>query len=56
MAVRSGKQSSEGRYRAAEALGKLGEHAAPAVPVLTEYLAHEDYGVRRGDLCALERS
>ena len=49
-------QSSEVRQLAANALGKLGEHAAPAVPVLTEYLAHEDYGVRRGDLCALERS
>ena len=48
MAVRSENHSSEVRYRAASVLGKLGEHAAPAVPALTEYLAHEDRYVRRG--------
>ena len=55
-AVWSEKQSSEVCRAAAEALGKLGEHAAPAVPELTKYLAHEDRNVRRGGLCALERS
>ena len=41
-------QSSEVRGSAAEALGKLGEHAASAVPALTNYLAHENADVRRG--------
>ena len=41
-------QSSEVRGAAADALGMLGEHAASAVPALTEYLAHEDTFVRRG--------
>ena len=41
-------QSSEVRMAAAEALGKLGEHAASAVPALTNYLAHEKAYVRRG--------
>ena len=39
-------QSSEVRYSAAGALGKLGEHAASAVPALTNYLAHEKAYVR----------
>ena len=56
MAVWSGKHSSEVRREAAAALGKLGEHAAPAVPALTKCLADEDRDVRRGGLCALERS
>ena len=34
--------------KAAEALGKLGEHAASAVPALTKCLADEDADVRRG--------
>ena len=41
-------QSSEVRRAAAEALGKLGAHAASAVPALTNYLADEDGAVRRG--------
>ena len=49
-------QTSEVRERAAEALGNLGEHAASAVPALTKCLADEVSGVRRGGLCALERS
>ena len=48
VAVWSGNQSSEVREIAAGALGKLGEHAASAVPALTKYLAHEDAEVRRG--------
>ena len=55
MAVWSGNQSSEVRIEAAEALGKLGEHAAPAVPALTKCLADEYRRVRRGGLCAQER-
>ena len=47
MAVWSGNQSSEVRRTVASALGKLGEHAASAVPALTNYLAHENAGVRR---------
>ena len=39
MAVRSGNHSSEVRGWAASVLGKLGEHAAPAVPALTKYHA-----------------
>ena len=57
MAVWSGKHSSEVRAAAAFVLGKLGEHAAPAVPALTEYLVHEEEGyVRRDGFCAVERS
>ena len=56
MAVWSGNQSSEVRNAAGFALGKLGEHAASAVPALTEYLAHDDGGVRRGGSLALARS
>ena len=41
-------QSSEVRGSAAEALGLLGEHAASAVPALTNYLAHKKPYVRRG--------
>ena len=41
-------QSSEVRGAAADALGMLGEHAASAVPALTQFLAHEDKNVRRG--------
>ena len=41
-------QSSEVRSAAAEALGKLGEHAASAVPALTKCLADEKWRVRRG--------
>ena len=49
VAVWSGEnQSSEVRSAAAEALGKLGEHAASAVPALTKYLEHENGDVRRG--------
>ena len=56
VAVWSGNQSSEVRYRAASALGKLGEYAAPAVPALTKCVADEDCFVRGGGLCALARS
>ena len=48
VAVWSENRSSEVIAAAASALGKLGEHAASAVPALTTYLAHEDAGVRRG--------
>ena len=48
VAAWSENQSSEVRYEAAYALGKLGEHAASAVPALTNYLAHENSDVRRG--------
>ena len=48
VAVWSGKHSSEVCKAAAEALGKLGEHAGSAVPALTKCLAHEDGHVRRG--------
>ena len=48
VAVWSENQSSEVRSAAAEALGKLGEHAASAVPALTNCLADEEGGVRRG--------
>ena len=48
VAVRLGNQSSEVRRTAAEALGKLGEHAASAAPALTKCLADEDLHVRRG--------
>ena len=41
-------QIPEVRCSAAKALGKLGEHAASAVPALTNYLAQEDARVRRG--------
>ena len=41
-------QSSEVRQTAAEALGELGEHAASAVWALTDRLADDDEGVRRG--------
>ena len=41
-------QSSEVGGYAAQALGELGEHAASAVPALTNYLAHERWQVRRG--------
>ena len=41
-------RSSEVREAAALALGKLGEHAASAVPALTKCLADEDEYVRRG--------
>ena len=56
VAVWSGKHSSEVRWKAAETLGNLGEHAAPAVPALTKCLADENADVRRDDLYALERS
>ena len=56
VAVWSENQSSEVRKVAAEALGKLGEHAAPAVPALTKCVADKEENVRRGGLCALERS
>ena len=56
VAVWSGHQSSEVRYTAGATLGKLGEHAAPAAPALTKCLADENRFVRRGGLCALERS
>ena len=46
--VWSENQSSEVREAAAKALGKLGEHAASAVPALAKCLAHEDARVRRG--------
>ena len=49
-------QSSEVRGSAAEALGKLGEHAASAVPALTKCLADHNPGVRRGGWWALARS
>ena len=48
VAVWSENQSSEVRCIAARALGELGEHAASAVPALTNYLAHENADVRRG--------
>ena len=48
VAVWSGNRSSEVIMAAAWALGQLGEHAASAVPALTNYLAHEDKDVRRG--------
>ena len=41
-------RSSEVRQAAAEALGKLGEHAASALPALTKCLADKDERVRRG--------
>ena len=40
--------ASEVRTKAVEALGKLGEHAAPAVPALTKCLEHDNATVRRG--------
>ena len=43
-----GNRSSEVRSAAALALGKLGEHAASAVPALMKCLADEDRDVRRG--------
>ena len=46
--VWSADQNSEVRLQAAEALGKLGEHAASAVPALTKCLADKDWQVRRG--------
>ena len=49
VAVWSGRtRAREVRGAAAEALGKLGEHAASAVPALTKYLADESEDVRRG--------
>ena len=44
------------RVAAAEALGKLGEHADPAVPALTECLKDADIAVRRVASEALARS
>ena len=41
------------RYNAAEALGKLGEHGAAAVPQLTKCLEDEDEDVRRAAAEAL---
>ena len=49
-------QSSEVRRSAAAALGKLGEHAASAVPALTQCLADKIEFVRRGGWGALGRS
>ena len=49
-------RSSEVPSAAAEALGKLGEHAASAVPALTQCLADKDARVRRGGWGALGRS
>ena len=43
-----GNQTSEVRSLAVTALGKLGEHAAAAVPAITKCLADEEYYVRRG--------
>ena len=40
-------QNSEVRIQAAEALGKLGEHAASAVPALTKCLEDENAEARR---------
>ena len=48
VAVRSENQSSEVRQTAANALGKLGKHAASAVWALTMCLADENPFVRRG--------
>ena len=48
VAVWSENQSSEVRKAAAKALGKLGEHAASAVPALKKCLADKEYNVRRG--------
>ncbi len=48
VAVWSENQSSEVRRAAAEALDKLGEHAASAVPALTKCLADGDMFVRSG--------
>ena len=39
--------ASEVRTKAADVLGKLGEHAAPAVPALTKCLEDGDADVRR---------
>ena len=41
------------RKAAADALGKLGEHAASAVPELAKCLAHKDDGVRHAAADAL---
>ena len=48
VAVWSENQSSEVCVAAADALGKLGEHAASAAPALTECLADDHEFVRRG--------
>ena len=48
-----GRENSEVRVAAAEALGKLGEHA---VPTLTECLKDEDKDVRRVASEAVARS
>ena len=40
-------QNLEVRLKATEALGKLGEHAASAVPALTKYLENDNPVVRR---------
>ena len=48
VAVWSENQSSQVRQAAADALGELGEHAASAVPALTNCLADENADVRRG--------
>ena len=45
--VWSADSSSEVRWKAAAALGKLGEHAAPAVPALTKCLEDENAEARR---------
>ena len=51
-----GRENSEVLKAAAEALGKLGEHAVPAVPALTECLKDEVEDVRRVASEAVARS
>ena len=56
LTVCSADPNAEVRLTAAEALGNLGEHAAPAVPALMECLKDADSDVRRVASEALARS
>lgn len=47
--------SSAVRFAAVEALGKLGEHAAPHVRAIAPLFDHDDAGVRRAAVEALGR-